>query len=204
MADNNSVYYAIAGIVFMSMIVPLILSPLPVSFGASMTGYVPANQNNPPPSTTCVDHDGNDIYTASYVTYKGTNYVDTCSGSQLIEMICAPDKKGNLVKTPVAYTCTYGCANTGACKTAPISQESCKDSDYGIIDYIAGYVNGYKADGSYYDYSDYCLAPDKLVEYYCNNNQPFFTELPCTNFVNETGTLIYTCENNACVYKGMQ
>jgi hypothetical protein len=210
MAENNSaLFYAIAGIVFMSMIVPMVLNPFPVMTytytqpGANritITGQASARPNNPPLSVACVDHDGNDIYTKSYVTYKGVNYMDSCSGSGVTEMLCSPDKKGNLVKNAVTYPCPYGC-NEGACNPKPAPQISCTDSDHGLIQEIQGTVSGYKADSSYYSYSDNCPSTDKLVEYYCSNNQPFFTEIPCTPFVNGTMVFNYVCENGACILK---
>jgi hypothetical protein len=207
MADNRALFYAIAGIVFMSMIVPMVLNPFPIMTytytqpGANritITGQASARPNNPP--VTCIDHDGNDIYTKSYVTYKGVNYMDSCSGSGVTEMLCSPDKNGKLVKNAVTYPCPYGC-NEGACDPKPAPQISCADSDNGFIQEIAGTVSGYKPDSSYYSYADYCPSIYRLVEYYCYNNQPFFVDFNCTPVVNGTMVFNYVCENGACILK---
>jgi hypothetical protein len=196
----------------MSLIVPVAYSPLLLTgytyTGAeagNIAGMAPASLNTKPDNfpSTCVDNDDGDIYHAGYVTYKGVNYVDACVGSKVNEMVCAPGKNGKLEKSSVQYPCPYGCLS-GACKTQPVTDQTCTDTDRGIYDYIAGSVSGYKGDGSYYSYSDYCLQTDKLVEYYCNNNQPFFTELPCTNYVNGSIIVMYACEDGACIYKGIQ
>jgi hypothetical protein len=203
--DNSALFYAITGIILMSMIVPIARNPLPVmtytgmqAKTGSLTGYASTRPTNPP--VTCIDHDGNDIYTKSYVTYKGVDYVDSCSGSGVNEMICSPGKNGKLEKSTASYPCAYGCDN-GACKTMPVQIESCADSDNGFIQEIAGTVSGYKPDSSYYSYTDYCPGTDKLVEYYCHNSQPFFTEIPCTAFINGTMVFNYACENGACILK---
>lgn len=203
MADNSALFYAVAGIVFMSMIVPMVLNPLPgttsyVRYSTTFTGYASARPTSPP--VTCVDHDGNDIYTNSYVTYKNVNYVDSCSGSSVNEMLCIPGKGGKLEKSSANYACTYGCDN-GKCLSKPIPVESCADTDQGFIQEIAGTVSGQKADGSYYSYSDNCPSIYRLVEYYCYNNQPFFADVNCTPIMNGTTLLNYVCENGTCNIK---
>jgi hypothetical protein len=117
MADNRALFYAIAGIILMAMIVPLVLNPLPTVTNepakaakeSGLVGSATFNPNNP--SATCIDHSKIDIYARSYITYNGVNYVDYCSGSNIVKMICSSNK---LEKNSVSYPCTNAC-NSGAC-----------------------------------------------------------------------------------------
>jgi len=123
MADNRALFYAIVGIIFMSMVVPLVLNPLPVvtklpeqanteQVTVNLAGSAAYQPNNPPIS--CFRHGAIDVYTKGYISYDGVNYVDYCSGSKVVEMVCSADTQRNSEKTFISHTCDYGCED-GAC-----------------------------------------------------------------------------------------
>jgi hypothetical protein len=144
MEDNRALIIAIGGIIIMSLITPVVLSPI------TGMSYAPAQ-----------------------------NYGNYLTGGV------------------VSHRTTTSAPQIATSKTKPMYPESCTDSDGGFIFETAGAVSGYKADGYYYNYADYCLSSGNLVEYYCYNKQPFFGEVSCSNDSSVTPT--YSCHNGACI-----
>lgn len=115
MAGNRALFFAISGIILMAMIVPLVLNPLPpvdnpgkAVIKKGLVGSAAFNPNTNPED--CIEHANIDVFSKSYITYNGVNYVDYCSGSNVVKMICSGKEKSS-----VSYPCANGCAG-GACK----------------------------------------------------------------------------------------
>jgi cysteine-rich repeat protein len=87
-------------------------------------------------SAVCTDTDGGqNYYVSGYVIYKGINYPDICSDSQLSERYCYINSNGKLVIGTEAYHCLEGCQDS-ACidnsycgNSIPEISEQCEDGN---------------------------------------------------------------------------
>jgi hypothetical protein len=148
------------------------------------------NTTNTTLTPSCTDSDlGNNITLRGTVSginasNKTYSFTDTCLTATIIkEYYCQATKYNDN-----NYNCTNGCEN-GACKpAAPAITATCTDSDKGNNLAIKGTVTGTDSSGKSYSYSDSCLTPTLVKEYYCQTNKYNENNYNCTN----------GCENGAC------
>lgn len=89
---------------------------------------------------------------------------------------CCDDNDCTLPETCVDYTCQI--------------VDSCSDTDYGSTPELLGSVSGYSG-GSPYNYTDYCVDNETVMEYYCSGAQWSSDQISCVyNFT--------YCANGAC------
>ena len=148
----------------------------------------------------CVDKDGSDPYTASYVDFKDSDTgnrrkaYDFCSSSTILnEYICfSGEFAGDNV--PCANGCSNGvCLKTSAPAAAPSAQvPNCVDND-GNDPYTASYITLKNADGSVRTLKDFCSSPTVLNEYACTAAGEFLGD----NFICPNG-----CSNGVCLRSG--
>jgi hypothetical protein len=70
-------------------------------------------------------------------------------------------------------------------------QNSCSDTDGGMVYTIKGTVSGYY-NSKQYSYTDYCTSNTVLKEYYCSSKLQYSTSYTCSGTTN-------ACVNGACV-----
>ena len=130
-----------------------------------------SNCTNP---DSCSDTDGGLVYniTGNVSGYSNSSYflyADSCNGKVLTEYYCSGTRYYS-----TNYTCPYNCSS-GACTSI---QNSCTDTDGGMIPNLKGTVSGYK-NNSPYNYSDICVNNVTLAEYYCSGTSALNTTYNC-------------------------
>jgi hypothetical protein len=84
-------------------------------------------------------------------------------------------------------------------------EDTCEDTDGGIVIDVAGTVTDYELCDDeesmcpYDTYDDYCEESTILVEYYCEDNDAYYTTYDCAD-LNHYGEWIYYCEGDS-IYK---
>ncbi|MEM4331866.1 MAG: Kazal-type serine protease inhibitor family protein [Candidatus Micrarchaeia archaeon] len=125
----------------------------------------------------CTDSDnGKNVLEKGKASYKGVEYMDTCSGTSVVEYYCSENGlKSETIVCPEGQSCS-----DGKC----VSLE-CSDSDGDDI-LTAGYVTygGNKVE-------DVCRDSATVTEQLCANGKPAAKDVPCG-----TG---YTCNKGRCV-----
>ncbi|MFP3949485.1 MAG: Kazal-type serine protease inhibitor family protein [Candidatus Micrarchaeia archaeon] len=102
---------------------------------------------------------------------------------EIEQPVCGAD--GTTYTNPCfAHKAGVNVAHEGPC-TAPPAEE-CSDGDGGKDIFVAGSVLG--PDGNYQD--DYCVNPGTVMEYYCEEGEVAYEELPCP--------VGYVCLNGLC------
>ncbi|MEM4598631.1 MAG: hypothetical protein QW400_02980 [Candidatus Diapherotrites archaeon] len=150
----------------------------------------------------CNDTDGGKNFNSKgSVTFGGQTYTDFCNGSVVNEYYCENNQGRS-----TTYSCPYGCSD-GACVSSSSgksggssgglgdssgnspggsssgTQNKCTDSDGGM--------NGAKKGTVTYEgksYTDSCQDSKNVFEYFCQNDQPYYTVITCPS----------VCENGAC------
>jgi len=120
---------------------------------------------------------GND-YCLSGDVYR--NYTDYSCGSG----VCYSGTSAILQQDCVSG---QSCSN-GQC----VWENSCSDSDGGIIPETFGNVTGY-SNQSYYNYNDYCLSNTTILEFSCVGNNFYNSGLSCA------GNSTSICSNGRCI-----
>ncbi|MCX8189902.1 MAG: hypothetical protein N3F05_01595, partial [Candidatus Diapherotrites archaeon] len=132
----------------------------------------------------CNDSDGGKNFDAKgTVVFGGQTYVDFCNGSVVNEHYCESNQGRS-----TTYNCPYGCSD-GACLSSSYgsgTRGKCTDSDGGINGFVRGTVE-YQSTMAII-LRDYCQDNKSVKEYFCQNDEPLETIVPCPDI----------CENGAC------
>ncbi|MFH1785498.1 MAG: hypothetical protein ABH842_03635 [Candidatus Micrarchaeota archaeon] len=124
----------------------------------------------------CTDSDGGDSpIVFGTAQYKGLSYNDYCQGSKIVEYSC----RNNELQSQTS-DCPSGTCENGACSTA-----SCTDSDGGKDQYTKGTAS----EGT--NYTDSCVALNKVQEYYCSTNGVLSEIITCSSG--------FECSDGACL-----
>lgn len=151
-------------------------------------------------TNTCTDSDGGLVYTTMGTVsglLNGTAYsnTDSCMNTTTLkEYYCSGTRAYNTL-----FNCSAGCSS-GKCN-AVINQtnNTCTDSDGGIVTNIKGTVSGYE-NNKPYSYTDTCLDSTYVKEYYCSFSKPTYNEYSCVGSGgNSTGNSTTSCLNGACI-----
>ncbi len=57
----------------------------------------------------------------------------------------------------------------------------CYDSDNGIVRWEKGKIMGYYDNGENYEFDDYCIDKNYVVEFYCEEEKPYNISFLCRN-----------------------
>lgn len=177
---------------------PNIGDPMPADPGTTPCQYgcnsARTACNPAPVANTCTDSDGNDVFTAGFVSglngstgqpfsYPGiSSFNDVCLTQTTVrEWTC------NNNNEPIFNNanCNNGCSN-GACNPAPA--QTCTDSDSSTSNssfsiFTEGLVSGINgSNGNSYRFSDVCEtfgSVGQVAENFCNNNDPAVRYISC-------------------------
>ncbi|MEM3364248.1 MAG: Kazal-type serine protease inhibitor family protein [Candidatus Micrarchaeia archaeon] len=126
----------------------------------------------------CSESDnGKNLMQAGTVTINGNTYTDSCSGGMVLEYYCANGAIQSVrEQCPAGYIC-----ESGACVLP-----KCTDSDNSLSPYSKGKTT--KADVIK---EDHCLDNNRVVKYYCDNNEIKEAVVFC-----QAG---YVCSDGMCI-----
>lgn len=147
----------------------------------------PIIEKNTGAIANCSDSDGGQVITVKgEVTDKvGNKYPDLCLNTRMIrEYSC--NSLGYKTDKDIYCAATDECLNgTGAClKMDPAN--ACSDTDGGNVANVKGTVTDQQK-----DYIDYCIAPDKVTEYKCDD---FTKHMKYQNILCANGCLDGACK----------
>jgi hypothetical protein len=154
-----------------------------------------ASNNN-----SCSDSDGGLIYnvtgTASgYYNNTPYSYTDSCYNATWVnEQFCSATRSNSSAYWCINMGANYTCSSGKCVYTAPPPpNDSCSDTDGGLIYNVTGTVNG-TYNGTTYSYTDQCFGTTTLYEHYCTGTTNHSEMFTCSQLGAN-----YTCSSGKCV-----